>query len=456
MEIEFKRIYETVKHIKVENLYELEMSVLSKIPQAVRQDFKAFIDNNFTDTTSKDPIYTYKKEIPWGNLTNFLSTRYAKDGDVPDDHYRIQRFPGVYRGFSGTPKYHIHKDDYSLFLELFAEVVKQGEHPPLMEYRKQNGVYPVVADFDFRQTSTTRLFDEAFSHKVAKMLSVSICKFVDVDAPEYFILNKPLRTGGGGEIRDGFHIHFPDVAVKTDIARMIYENFVDSNRKDEYIPEGITNGDKAYDYASYKNAWFLYGAKKPNEPYPWAIDEPFSTELVKKFSLQGKPEREYRVVIPEYTSPPRVETSSLPVYTKEDFCGDEVFSKLLRIIKTRSHNYDEWFETLCAIYNVGQDYGFDPRDFAHEFSRYDTEKYNPKSVDDKLAEASKRTGKRLTFGSIVYWARQINKDKTDVLITKQKTSINPFINPFINVNNITQRKKSTRNNIIQDLFKNII
>jgi hypothetical protein len=363
----------------------------------------------------------------WGELKLWLNARFVNDKLLPEDCNRVQQISGIFEGASGTPKYHIKKSDYPEFLRLFADTVKSGVHPPLMEYRHSERVYPVVADFDFRQATPERLFNDAFVVNVRTKLGHSIRKFVELESPpQGVILTKPVRsdTDNFGQIKpgcfkDGFHLHFPDVVVSKRVARMIYEDFIENVPRDEYVPQGVTN-EKVYDSASYTNAWFLLGAKKPGEPEPWTCDE-----TPARMSLADRPESKYTTVVKEIKEEPVSEGGNQLFQLSH-------FKELLRIIGTRAVDYEEWFESLCAIYNVSVANGFDASALAHEFSKL-ADNYNARSVDEKLVEVARYSGaKKLTLGSVIKWAKEENYALAKEVVHRNWNTLNKYSEPMVN------------------------
>ncbi len=403
-------------------LFKEDEDAKSKEPPKEDEVMKSQEETESEDTFDpQDTLEVYSPPVyvatPWDRLSLWLESRHTNDAELPDNFNRIQTFPSKFKGITSKQKFHILKTDYPEFLRFFRECVESGDHPPLMEYRSKDRVYPVVADFDFRQQSNTRLFDNNFVTGVMSKMSSVIRKFVETDSPpQGVMLLKPVRPDAKvGTYRDGFHIHFPDVVVNRGVAEMIYNEFKNTIDPREYTPEGVTNDD-VYDRASYSNSWFLYGAKKgDDEPEPWrAINH--SYDMVQRLSLADHEESKYTAEA-EKTITVMVKTMREFTDAPDQPIGLEAFKELLYLIRTRADVYELWFETLCAIKNVSETNGFDADELAHYFSKFSS-KYDPRSVDDKLSKLGGYTGKPLTLGSIRYWAYGVNPTLEKEIISR--------------------------------------
>ena len=151
-------------------------------------------------------------------LSRFLQKRTINPGDTGSivTHTKC---------FSPTAKYNIPEDLNETFLTLYCNAVSSNGILGITELPNSHKISPLRVDFDFKLDSSKYSLDKSpitldLIKEVIKIYQIVIQEFVEcspVETEEAQLCILLKKTGGyrleNGELKDGFHLHFPHFHV---------------------------------------------------------------------------------------------------------------------------------------------------------------------------------------------------------------------------------------------------
>ncbi len=363
-------------------------------------------------------------------LFDFLGEKRVEDAGA----YTHTLFSGiVVDGLLRKGKFYISQGDRAEFERLYRNAVSLGGNPMLTEKRDKDGVYPVLVDLDFRLTEHKSVITDEYIYRFSGRLVNSIKKYVVVENPKVVVLRKPVRIGekedalvgsvrtyvSTGVIKEGIHLHVPNVIVNKRVADLIRQDVL-CHPKDILIDNPIVipqDAEKIYDKASVSNNWFLPGSHKGGADVAWVVDDTYTPvdDPVAELQLNWREESTYTSAVVDCEQDVDKRVDNIRKGDSEYPVDIGQFREVLSIMRHRADaGYNEWYSMLCVIANVCRDAGLSTstiRELAHYFSEQ-SEDYDAKEVDDKVNAAVRRydddvNGKLeyLRFPTLVKWAK---------------------------------------------------
>lgn len=353
----------------------------------------------------------------------------------------IQKFVSDYKVVSGSAlthttfgkvnaSYYIPADKEDEFKELYLSALESGEELNFTE--KHRDISPVLIDLDFKQSTSDRLYTYAMIENFIGAIKRQLRQYINIsdDGKELtaFVLEKPQpRPNEKGGFKDGVHIVFPYAITKPEVQYIIRNNMLEKNGENvsfkmySIFDTTFTNSyENIYDEAViYRNNWFMYGSKKPDEADAWTVSKIYNSkteeieneyddnELIDILSIRNKFElcemtytgiEEVVAYKKLHDKPKKTEEEKAETHhTPSDLKTIEELVKMLKI--SRADNHKEWINTGMCLKNI------DERlcDVWIEFS-----KTSPKFVNgecEKLWRGFTRRADGLTEGSLRFWAK---------------------------------------------------
>jgi P4 family phage/plasmid primase-like protien len=205
-------------------------------------------------------------------LSTFLK-QYASTGQKDDDG------KAIFTHTSLQPKasFNIPEDKRSELHRLIAESIYNRK--PVYMTERPLKVKPITIDIDLKYPAdyTTRQHDERHINELLKLYTGAIITFVDIPEDKNIDAYVFQRSGPypkNGNIKDGFHILYPDICIDSDIQHLIrievlkkINQFLD-NPEIGSLPVKNTNDDVVDLSVISSNNWMMYGCMKPAlKPY---------------------------------------------------------------------------------------------------------------------------------------------------------------------------------------------
>jgi P4 family phage/plasmid primase-like protien len=235
-------------------------------------------------------------------LAEFLKSRQTKKDNIdrPVTNTRIgNEDAGIYGG-----SYHISKDEYNKFLELYYKHIFEGKNSEYLTEKQLENDGPLLIDIDMRFPSDTtmRVYTEDHIQDVIDIylgILVKIYQFDDDTKFNVFLFEKQSvrKDEKSGLIKDGVHIiiglkvdRLTQKFIRIKAIELISEAWEELglvNDWEDVFDAGITNG---------SIGWQLIGSTKPMcQPYVLTRvleitydsgDENYATKLIKNFDLK--------------------------------------------------------------------------------------------------------------------------------------------------------------------------
>jgi hypothetical protein len=360
-------------------------------------------------------------------------------------------------------------ENYPEFLDLLNDYLFDKKRRPinLVEQPRMNAAKPLLIDLDFKfpiDFSLTHRFNRKHIRKFVNKIAEGLSTFFDTNVYEqirFFVSLRPQAYADGKKwIKDGIHIHSPDICLINDKQKVL-RNWLLEQEAIQKSFDGIgyiNEVDDIYDESMVrKQGWFLYGESKPNIP-PYSLDTVMafnpeaaaideldvgqfsSRELLQLLSVRynvaeddnevlegGRAEYDRflkpRAAIPSPDHKPAAAPTEVPpmkpigVYIPEEYDAEEI--ELARQItlqclkKERADSYKTWMETGWALYNI--DHSEEMFQTWVEFSKKSEKAagtdWAKMERDWKRGFSRNTAGAKLTLKSLHYWARDDNIEK---------------------------------------------
>ena len=386
--------------------------------------------------------------------------------------------------------YMIADEIYSSFIELYTHAFMNGNDLYLVEkVPKDNS--NIRIDLDFRTKSATRLYTENMIQKFSTEIYNFLNNYIDIQDIKICVLekHKPRLAKKDGDIyKDGIHFHIPDYNAPKQLLYMLRDHMV-KRITNIFTFDHINTPEDIYDEAIIeRNAWMMYGSRKPDELYAWTLTKmyvPFGMpngisfsktidlhkcELVHTFSIRDPDmgevnfiddDTEKSVLSYQYKKSiadsdlsciSDISTMVLPKNLSFDWTNityDEIHKILMSISVERAINYTDWSFVMYGIVNISKDMGFTVQQkttLIHDFSKRCPEKYNKDTVNEYIRKNTKYLpkGKGINIGTIVTYLQDDNPSAFQEIFGETKRwqllVRNCFIHPGTSLQSVTNEK----------------
>lgn len=313
------------------------------------------------------------------------------------NNYKVEKGSALtHTTFGNTnASYYIPADKEDDFKELYLSALESGEELNFTE--KHRDLSPVLIDLDFKQSTSERLYTYDMIEKFIGDIKRQLRHFINIsdDGKELtaFVLEKPEpRPNKNGGFKDGVHIVFPYAITKPEVQYIIRNNmleeskttqqsandgtFVFPSRMFHIFDKTFTNSyADIYDEAViYRNNWFMYGSKKPEEGDAWTVSKIYNNkteeieneyddkELIDILSIRNKFDAckltytgvEEVVAYKKLTEKPKKteEEDEVVHHTPSDLKTIEELVKMLKV--SRADNHKEWINTGMCLKNIDE------------------------------------------------------------------------------------------------------
>lgn len=322
--------------------------------------------------------------------------------------------------------YYITGDKQEEFNASYIDAMNEGINLYITE--KHRDVSPVLIDLDFRQETIDRLYNNDMIVKFLTVLKNEIVEYIECQDMTFYVMEKGVeaRPNKNGGYKDGLHIVVPNVVTKPDIQYIIRNNIIKNNMNDIFGSTFTNKYDDIYDEAVIKkNNWFMYGSKKPDEEYAWAVTKVFDKnlneikcdktddELVDILSIRNKFDSNKIKVDKVEEVKQWKENNEKPKNNNDDMkavvhhipSNCETIIKLVKMLKPeRVDDYNKWISLGACLHNINEDL----LGLWEEFSKQST-KYEVGVCENKWRTFGDRQNKT-TEGTLRYWAKQDNPE----------------------------------------------
>jgi hypothetical protein len=352
------------------------------------------------------------------NFLNFLNSFRCTENPT---HLSYGKFNG---------KFSIPSDKYDDFMKLYYKEIKGGNQElSILECQKDYS--KILIDIDIKVDKNNwdgkRLYSNKLIKKIGNYYIDSICRFLSVDSNDLksYLFEKSEPTIKDDEVKDGFHLVFPNIVTTKQIREMIYNEVVE--RCNEDLIFGIENkANEIIDKAVVsKNSWFLFGSTKPNnKPYEITcifgdnmkvLEEKVTLkDVIKSCSLYNCSESnktnmrdDIDIDIEENEPPKGPEIKEDITPAKSDDSKEKISDLLKNLNDKRADDYESWLSVLFFLKNasVKDEY----LDLFHEFSRR-SNKYDFHNINKKWKECKKRDGNKIGIGTMIKYLMEDNHE----------------------------------------------
>ena len=195
--------------------------------------------------------------------------------------------------------YMIADEIYSSFIELYTHAFMTGNDLYLVE-KVPTDMSNIRIDLDFRTKSNTRLYTDIMIQMFTSEIYQFLNDYIDINDLSIYILekHKPRLAKKDGDIyTDGIHLvggmlcksdkpsiiiiiiihfHIPDLNAPKQLIYLLRDHMM-KRIPSIFTFDHVNTPEDIYDEAIIeRNAWFLYGSKKPDEVYAWTLTKIFN------------------------------------------------------------------------------------------------------------------------------------------------------------------------------------
>lgn len=314
----------------------------------------------------------------------------------------ISKFLSQYKVISGSPfthtslkggSYYVPTTDMDTFMEIYKVALVNGDDIYLTEKHRETS--PILIDLDFRHESPDRLYTDVHIIEFLTALKKQITDYIEVtdDMLQFFVLEKPEpRKNKSGGYKDGIHIVCPYIVTKADVQYVIRQNIIKNDMRTIFGDTFTNSDDDIYDVAVIEiNNWFLYGSKKPDEEYPWAVSKIYNAnlqevdcmhtdeDLVDLLSIRNKfddlPLKADKVdevkAYKESKQKPKSEEASTSKTVVQLPSNMDTIEKLVMMLKPeRADDYKEWIKWGICLKSINNIYLIIWTEFSKQSSKY--------------------------------------------------------------------------------------
>ena len=338
----------------------------------------------------------------------------------------------AYGNFNG--KFNIPSDKYNEFIKLYNNELKNEKELNILEC--QTDYSKILIDIDIKinkeDYKNKRLYNIDLIKKVGKLYIKSIKNNLNVNNEDLtcYLLEKSEPTINNKDVKDGFHLVFPDIITNKIMREKIYNDVL---LMDDSLKSML-------DKAVINNGWFMYGSSKPNkQPYEltevfnnkmYEITEKFSftrSGIIKKLSLydcKKEHAKEIKITLDDIkeNKSTKENNNNNNNNNNNKNTDDETIKIILEnLCPSRFDNYNDWISIYMIFKNCNLNL-----DLFDEFSRK-SDKYNKNTNFNILKNIQNRDG--LTISTLYYWLKQDNLEVFKNLMSKNNDF---FDNKIIN------------------------
>jgi len=380
-------------------------------------------------------------------LSEFLNLRRKKSGE--------KHTHTVYGGGKYGGSYTIPKHDLDGFYNLLNKsIFELKEKISIVE--KVQDISPLIIDFDFKYKD--KITERQYNSKILDYFVQSIFQKLEIlynisdDQKVCWIMEKKKPVDApqeGYESKDGIHFLFPYIIAEKKSFRsfrnlLIEEDYHSLITEENLIPPS-NSMEEIVDEAIYKGGnWFIYGAGKPNEQrykltkilklnndslssLPIDIYDPLTIMKLNSVYMNDTINVEYTEDLnKELKNTTLRNSSSIESISSEDI-NLEVMSKvqkkdidtakrLSKILSSeRASNYTDWVAVGYCLHSIG------PRDLKDSWIAF-SKKWemfrDPQECENQWEWFNRNNNRKLTVGTLHYWAKQDNEDEYKEIMKK--------------------------------------
>lgn len=294
---------------------------------------------------------------------------------------------------------------------------------------------PIRVDVDLEIPSDSytegRLYTEEMIKRVSEIYRNIIKQVFTTNNPELYsvLLEKPNVTHKNSNIKDGFHIIFPNLCVEDKCSHVIRKLVLNNLKETPLFKDFNQDINDIIDRASITHQWLMYSCAKP-EREPYILTKVFNHKgkevkqkkftktdlgIIKRLSLQNtvywdEPNQPLFGKISESDIDDMYQDISPEQNYEENnisYNNEEHTSKCFELVrmykKNRSDHYHNWIRVGWALYNVSTSL----LPLWIEFSKK-SKKFKEGECERFWANMKKRN---LGYPSIRYWAKEDNLSK---------------------------------------------
>ena len=350
--------------------------------------------------------------------------------------YKVEKGSQFTHTSLGEPKgsYYIGGDIQEDFYELYATAMENGEVLHITE--KHRDISPVLIDLDFKQQTADRLYNDDMIVKFLNAVKNNLLDYVDCQNMTFYVMEKGVeaRPNKSGGFKDGLHIVVPDVVTKPELQYIIRENIIKNNMQDIFGATFTNKYEDIYDKSVISsNGWFMYGSKKPEEEYAWAVAKVFNVSMFDGVLKEDECDLSEHQLICELSIRNKFTASKIKHYKVEEVKqwkeknekptnndGDnkgvvhhipsscETIVKLVKMLNIeRADDYHQWIAVGACLYNINTDLLGLWEEFSKQSHKYtDTGDNSCESKWRSFGSSRNKT----TEGTLRYWAKEDNPD----------------------------------------------
>jgi hypothetical protein len=350
----------------------------------------------------------------------FLNTHRYKKGVHPYfTHTEMNTSKGAY---------YISDSEYSQFIKLYIEFIKEGYEIGLVERHDGYKVGPLICDFDFRSTINKRSYTQEHIKKIINLFVEVIQDLFHVNNEqlESYIYEKDIPTMDKKDkeiqYKDGFHIYFPYLPLSVEFRYLVYKIILNKLIKQKILDDipTIEELSEVYDKSViYSNGMMMLGSVKPGRT-------PYELTYIYKYNLE-------EIDINLFSFESKIDTSLLRIYDDDDSLQlkshhKSLINECIRICNEK--NYPTEFKRYYGDSNSKYDLDSDNEEDK------DINKYDVNNINEKI-EILKQEKKEIKERE-----KQIKKEKKEQIkeleikdIFTGKSEIERFEQILKNLNN---------------------
>lgn len=370
----------------------------------------------------------YKK-----NIYNYLDNhRYIEGSNNKTTH--------VAYGYEFSGKFVLNNEERKEFLKLYSIAIKNNvKNLTILETQKEYG--PILIDIDLKipydneeHKCIKKLYTKSLIKNIINKYNSSINTYLNIKTYRIVLLEKEKCEIKDNIIKDGVHIVYPDICANSNIKHLIRLKVVESCNADNTFKNFLYGSETIIDKSVVsKNAWFLYGSKKPDSEMSYQVTSIYNeklesiydlnnldiNEIINYLSIQSSRycKKKCTELAKEYVeSDIDAECNKYGIISKPNISINNISSSKEEEIKYvmlymniignhRADNYSDWIKVGLALHNIDTSLLY----VWIEFSKRIPKKF-VEGECEKLWKTMKNPGNGavLTFRSIKYWANQDN------------------------------------------------
>lgn len=425
-------------------------------------------------------ISSYKKNVNALNKISYENSDKYKDLIKFIKPYKLskedKRKPNI---TSPTGRYLITGPD--AVFEFFSHLKACNEQKLILHFRElqhtniqEKEGSGIMLDFDIYQDNNNNIFDKGSINDFIKKVAILLCSMLEYkDMIETYIglIVKPkiVYIEDKKLYKNGFHLIISNIWLSREQKKIFLKNILSSKSCcNEFFKAFGIKLEHALDMACASvPVYFLYNCKEDatspyllKQFYKFSIKQDEDNELEKELKELGGEDsginylKELSISFP-YSSLPKqfynfneqwkqalenylkekgkIEEEreySIAVFDHHNTYADENLEYYKQLVmnvldEKRAVDRESWRNTVFAIANISKSLRQPLKEIARQFSMRCESKYDTDAFENIWSDATKDDGKnKLTFNSIVYWAKEDNKSAYDSLLDKDiKTTI---------------------------------